>query len=122
TVGTEVNTASAPVTSADEPINTITKVVTTAEPNTPLTSTTIVIKDEDLIIAQTHMKIRSEKSKARGVVMKEPNADYELAVILQKEEREELTVEEKSRLFMGLIDKIKSILQDLEQKSREENH
>nr|GEV17056.1 putative ribonuclease H-like domain-containing protein [Tanacetum cinerariifolium] len=122
TIGTEVNTASAPVTSADEPINTITKVVTTAEPNTPPTSTTIVIKDEDLIIAQTHMKIRSEKSKARGVVMKEPNADYELAVILQKEEREELTVEEKSRLFMGLMDKIKSILQDLKQKSREENH
>ncbi|GJR71296.1 hypothetical protein Tco_0083661 [Tanacetum coccineum] len=31
------------------------------------------IEDEDLIIAQTLMKMRSEKSKVRGVVMKEPS-------------------------------------------------
>ncbi|GKD65353.1 hypothetical protein Tco_1307461 [Tanacetum coccineum] len=50
------------------------------------------------------------------------DADYELAARLQAEEQRELTIEERSRLFMELIDKRKSILQDLEQKSREENH
>ncbi|GJS54105.1 hypothetical protein Tco_0627467 [Tanacetum coccineum] len=89
TAGTEVNTASAPVTTAGIS-------VTTAEPSTPLTTTTTVIKDEDLTIAQTLVKMRSEKSKERGVVMKEPN--YELAVRLQAEEQGELTVEENLRL------------------------
>nr|GEU34678.1 ribonuclease H-like domain-containing protein [Tanacetum cinerariifolium] len=79
TNGTEVNTASAPVTTAciyvssNEPITTISEVVTTAEPNTPPPTTTTVIEDEDLTIAQTLMKMRSEKSKAREVVIKEPS-------------------------------------------------
>nr|GEV15385.1 hypothetical protein [Tanacetum cinerariifolium] len=80
TAGTEVNTTSAPVTTAcisissNEPITTISEVVTTAESNTPpLTTTITVIKDEDLTIAQTLMKMRSEKSKVGGVVMKEPS-------------------------------------------------
>nr|GEY08790.1 hypothetical protein [Tanacetum cinerariifolium] len=75
---TKVNTASAPVTtagisvSAAKLITTISEVVTTAKLNTPPTTTTTVIEDEDLTIAQTLTKMRSEKSKARGVVMKEP--------------------------------------------------
>ncbi|GJT50290.1 hypothetical protein Tco_0976447, partial [Tanacetum coccineum] len=75
-VGTEVNTASAPVTttgvsvSTAKPINTASINITTAEPITPLTTTT-VFEDEDLIIAQTLVKMRSEKSKVRGVVMQE---------------------------------------------------
>ncbi|GKE31986.1 hypothetical protein Tco_1451308, partial [Tanacetum coccineum] len=80
TASTEVNTASAPVTtvgvsvSTAEPINTASEVVTTTEPSTPLTTTTTtVIEDEDLTIAQTLMKMRSEKSKVRGVVMQEPS-------------------------------------------------
>ncbi|GKE14142.1 hypothetical protein Tco_1421719, partial [Tanacetum coccineum] len=44
------------------------------------------------------------------------DADYELAARLQAEEQGELTIKEKSRI------KGRSILQDLEQKSREENH
>ncbi|GJS48740.1 hypothetical protein Tco_0598861 [Tanacetum coccineum] len=57
TVGTEVNTASAPVTtvgisvSTAEPITTVSEVVTTAEPSTPPTTTTINFEDEDLTIA-----------------------------------------------------------------------
>nr|GFA47720.1 hypothetical protein [Tanacetum cinerariifolium] len=35
------------------------------------------------------------------------DADYELAVRLQEEEQGELTIEEKSRLFMELMDKRK---------------
>ncbi|GJT68527.1 hypothetical protein Tco_1020007 [Tanacetum coccineum] len=63
TAGTEVNTASAPVTTAGVSIS-------TAEPVTPPTTTTI-FKDEDVIISQTLMKIKSEKSNVRGVVMQE---------------------------------------------------
>ncbi|GJS77640.1 putative ribonuclease H-like domain-containing protein [Tanacetum coccineum] len=87
TADMEVNTASAPITTAGvsvsttEPITIASEVVTTAEPNTPPTTTTTVIEDEDLIIAQTLMKMKSEKSK--------------------------LSVEEKSRLFVELMDKRK---------------
>ncbi|GKD48224.1 hypothetical protein Tco_1277200, partial [Tanacetum coccineum] len=63
TADMEVNTASAPVTTA-EPI-------TTAEPGTPPTTT--VIKDKDLTIGQTLMKMKSKKSKVRGVTMQEPS-------------------------------------------------
>ncbi|GJT77411.1 hypothetical protein Tco_1044136 [Tanacetum coccineum] len=181
--------------------------VSTSEPSTPPT-TTILIEDKDLTIAQTLMKIRSVKSKekskekgvscettirpTRGVIMKEASetftrpivppqkqldpkdkgkciiqepekpvkvkgkdqiafdeevarrleaqmqaeyeeeervaiqteeednliswdntqammeADYELAQRLQAEEQEELTIEERSRLFIKLMDKRKN--------------
>ncbi|GJY52736.1 hypothetical protein Tco_0443583 [Tanacetum coccineum] len=163
----EVNIATAPVTttgvsvSTAKPITIVSVNITTAEPNTPPPPTTTVIEDEDLTIAQTLMKIRSEKSKVRGVVMKEPSesatrptvlpqqhdpkdkgkaqmqvelkeeemmarereedanivewdnaqammdADYELAARIHAQEQEELTVEEKSRLFVELMDKRK---------------
>ncbi|GKD51387.1 hypothetical protein Tco_1280363, partial [Tanacetum coccineum] len=79
TTGTEVNTASAPVITAGvcvstaESITTASVNITTAEPITPPTTTTTIFEDEDLIIAQTLVKIRSEKSKVRGVVMQEPS-------------------------------------------------
>ncbi|GKD45519.1 hypothetical protein Tco_1270164, partial [Tanacetum coccineum] len=78
TAGIEVNTASAPVTivgvsvTTAEPITTASEVVTAAKPSTPTTTTT-VIEDEDLIIAQTLMKMKSEKSKVRGIVIKDPS-------------------------------------------------
>ncbi|GJS73340.1 hypothetical protein Tco_0706181 [Tanacetum coccineum] len=147
------------VTTISAPITTVGVFVSTAEPSTPPTTTT-VIEDEDLIIAQTLMKMRSEKSKekakergskeksgepatrpTRGVTMQEPGesrtrkvvppsqhdlkdkgkakmikpdntqaimeADYDLAQRLQVEEQGELTIEERSRLFVELIDKRK---------------
>ncbi|GKD46397.1 hypothetical protein Tco_1271042 [Tanacetum coccineum] len=128
TVGTEVNTASAPVTtigvvsvSTAKTITTASEVITTAEPNTPPTTTTI-FEDEDLTIAQTLVKMKSEKSKIRGVIMKESSetatrptddvqammdAYYELAARLHVEEQEELTIKEKSKLFVELMDKRK---------------
>ncbi|GJT98342.1 hypothetical protein Tco_1093860 [Tanacetum coccineum] len=51
----DVTTVSAPITTAGVSVS-------TAEPSTPPTTTTI-IEDEDLTIAQTLMKMRSEKSK-----------------------------------------------------------
>ncbi|GJZ81052.1 hypothetical protein Tco_0646046 [Tanacetum coccineum] len=168
TADMEVNTASASVTTAGvsvsttEPITTVIVNITTAEPSTPpTTTTTTVIKDEDLTISQTLMKMKSEKSKVRGMVMKEPSetatrptippqqhdpkdkgkaqmqveleeeerlarereedaniaewdnaqammdADYKPAARIQKQEQEELTIKEKSRLFVELMDKRK---------------
>ncbi|GKA52408.1 hypothetical protein Tco_0745723 [Tanacetum coccineum] len=161
TAGTEVNTVSAPVTTAGvsistaKPITTASVNITTAEPITPLTTTTTIFEDEDLTIAQTLVKTRSEKSKVRGVVMKEPSktatrptvppqqydpkdkaeleeeerlarereddaniaewddvqammdADYELAARLQAQEQGELTIKERSKMFVELMDKRK---------------
>ncbi|GKB43055.1 hypothetical protein Tco_0887997 [Tanacetum coccineum] len=80
TAGTKVNTASAPVTTAGvsvntvEPITTASVNITTAEPTTPPTITIITVyEDEDLTIAQTLVKMRSEKSKIKGVAMQEPS-------------------------------------------------
>ncbi|GKB12722.1 putative ribonuclease H-like domain-containing protein [Tanacetum coccineum] len=53
------------VTTASAPVTTTGVSVSTAEPSTPPT-TTIVIVDEDLTIAQTLMKMRSEKSKDKA--------------------------------------------------------
>ncbi|GKB15653.1 hypothetical protein Tco_0849576, partial [Tanacetum coccineum] len=50
----DVTTASAPITTSVS--------VSTAEPSTPPTTITL-IEDEDLTIASTLMKMRSEKSK-----------------------------------------------------------
>ncbi|GJR65021.1 hypothetical protein Tco_0011086 [Tanacetum coccineum] len=75
--GTKVNTTSAPITTAGasvstaEPITTASVNITTVEPITPQTTTTTIFEDEDLIIAQTLVKMRSEKSKVIGVVMQE---------------------------------------------------
>nr|GFA37593.1 hypothetical protein [Tanacetum cinerariifolium] len=65
-------------------ITTVGVSVITAEPSNPPTTTTNLIEDEDLIIAQTLMKMRSVKSKenskekgvsstrlTRGVIMNE---------------------------------------------------
>ncbi|GJW20240.1 putative ribonuclease H-like domain-containing protein [Tanacetum coccineum] len=64
-------------TQGSAPITTTGVSVSTAKPSTPptTTTTTTVIEDEDLTIAQTLMKMKSEKSKkkrvVRGVVMQE---------------------------------------------------
>ncbi|GKF84736.1 hypothetical protein Tco_0249634, partial [Tanacetum coccineum] len=52
------------VTTASTPITTTCVSVSTTKPSTPPT-TTILIEDEDLTIAQTLMKLKSEKSKEK---------------------------------------------------------
>ncbi|GJV73548.1 putative ribonuclease H-like domain-containing protein [Tanacetum coccineum] len=47
--------------------------VSTAEPSTPPTIITTPIEDEDITIAQTLIKMKSEKSKAKRVTMQEPS-------------------------------------------------
>ncbi|GJV79296.1 hypothetical protein Tco_1515166 [Tanacetum coccineum] len=135
TADMEVNTASAPVTTAGvfvstaKPITTVSVNITTVEPSTTPTTTKTVIEDEDLIIAQTLMKMRSEKLKMQAELEEEErlarereedenivewdnaqvmmDADYELAARIQAHEQEELTIEEKSKMFVELMDKRK---------------
>ncbi|GKB67908.1 hypothetical protein Tco_0929320 [Tanacetum coccineum] len=68
-----VNTASTLVTTAGVSVSNTGENITTAKPSTPPPPTTTVIEDEDLTITQTLVKMRSEKSKVRGVIMKEPS-------------------------------------------------
>ncbi|GJY21206.1 hypothetical protein Tco_0393772 [Tanacetum coccineum] len=63
-----------PVTTSSAPVTTAGVSVSTVEPSTPPTTTmTTLIEDEYLTIAQTFMKMKSEKSKAKGVTMQEPS-------------------------------------------------
>ncbi|GKA75158.1 retrovirus-related pol polyprotein from transposon TNT 1-94 [Tanacetum coccineum] len=107
TVGTEVNNASASVTTAGvsvstaEPITTVNVNITTAELITPPTTTT-VFEDEDLTIAQTLVKMRSEKSKGNMVKQEKPlkkkdqiKFDEEIAQRLQAQMQAELEEEER---------------------------
>ncbi|GJT65313.1 hypothetical protein Tco_1016793 [Tanacetum coccineum] len=64
------------VTTANTPITTVGVSDSTAEPSTPPT-TTILIENKDLIIAQTLMKIKSEKSKEK---LKEKGVSSETAL------------------------------------------
>nr|GEX12059.1 hypothetical protein [Tanacetum cinerariifolium] len=59
-------TTAEPVTTVSAPITTAGVSISSAEPSIPPTTTTTVIKDEDLTIAQTLMKIRSEKIKEKA--------------------------------------------------------
>ncbi|GJT07983.1 hypothetical protein Tco_0842445 [Tanacetum coccineum] len=71
TASTSITTASINITTAElvttasAPVTTVGVSVSTAEPSTPPT-TTILIKDEDLTIAQTLMKMRNVKSKEKS--------------------------------------------------------
>ncbi|GJS08802.1 hypothetical protein Tco_0365598 [Tanacetum coccineum] len=104
--GTEVNTASAPVTTVGVSISTVEPItiasvnITILETITPLTTTTTIFEDEDLTIAQTLMKMRSEKSKM--VDQEKPlkkkdhiKFDKEIAQRLQAHMQVELEEEER---------------------------
>nr|GEU51516.1 hypothetical protein [Tanacetum cinerariifolium] len=59
-------TTAEPVTTVCAPITTTGVSVSAAEPSTPPPTTTTIIEDEDLTIAQTLIKIKSEKSKEKA--------------------------------------------------------
>ncbi|GKC39597.1 hypothetical protein Tco_1051981 [Tanacetum coccineum] len=81
TASTSITTASInittvePVTTASAPVTIVSVSVSTAEPSTPPPTTTTItpIEDEDLTIAQTLIKMKNEKSKAKGLTMQEPS-------------------------------------------------
>ncbi|GJS46122.1 hypothetical protein Tco_0596243 [Tanacetum coccineum] len=65
-VGDAVNTANTRVSVASASVTTVGVSSSTAEPRTPPTTTTTAFEDEDLTIAQTLVKMRSEKAKEKG--------------------------------------------------------
>ncbi|GKE56129.1 hypothetical protein Tco_1495314, partial [Tanacetum coccineum] len=83
TASTSITTASInittaePVTTASAPVTTAGVSISTAKPSNPPIKTTIttttLIEDEYLTIAQTLMKMKSEKSKEKRVTMQEPS-------------------------------------------------
>ncbi|GJS16038.1 hypothetical protein Tco_0410510 [Tanacetum coccineum] len=127
----DISTAD-PVTTADEVVTIANVVVSTAEVTTNNTTTTTV---NELTLSQTLIETKAVKPKARGAKdkgkakMVEPekplkkkyqimfdkeddvqammDADYELSARLQAEEQGELTIKEKSRLFVELMNKRK---------------
>ncbi|GJV18123.1 hypothetical protein Tco_1363446, partial [Tanacetum coccineum] len=122
-----VNTATTGVSAASASVTTAGVSISTAEPRTPPTTTTTAFEDEDLTIAQTLIKMRSEKAKferkqriarqraaeqeAKDASLIEQmediqarmDADELLAERLQQKEREQFTVEEKSRMLVEMI-------------------
>ncbi|GJR95522.1 hypothetical protein Tco_0267696 [Tanacetum coccineum] len=78
---------------------------------TTTTAITTVADEVEMTLAQTLIEIKNAKPKAKGIVM------------LQQEEQEELTIEEKSKLFSdnSLHQKGGSSLQ-LESKKEEQDH
>nr|GEZ81095.1 hypothetical protein [Tanacetum cinerariifolium] len=116
---TSINiTTAEPVTTISAPITTAGVSVSTAEPSTPPTTTTTIIEDKDLIIVQTLMKMRKEERMARQKeedaniaewddVQAMMDADHELAKRLQAEEQGELSIKERSKLFVELMNQRK---------------
>ncbi|GKE12571.1 hypothetical protein Tco_1416122 [Tanacetum coccineum] len=109
----EINVDEKEVCTAD-PVTTVGEVVTTAS----LTETTTA---DDLTLAQTLIEFRSAKSKVKGVVigeqsesttrtkpqqlpLKDKDVDYQMAQQMQLEEQEKLSIEEKSKLFVQLLE------------------
>nr|GEU82390.1 hypothetical protein [Tanacetum cinerariifolium] len=113
---TSINiTTTEPVTTVSAPITTAGVSVSTVEPITPATTTTTtIIEDKDLTIAHTLMKIRSEKAiekaKERGSKEKSTETATRPAkgvIIRESKEQRELTIKERSKLFVELMNERK---------------
>ncbi|GKC99924.1 hypothetical protein Tco_1170199 [Tanacetum coccineum] len=117
-------TIAGPITTASASVTTAGVSVSTAEPSTPPT-TTIFIEDEYLTIAQTLMKMRSEKSKekskekgvssetatrsTRGVIMQEASETASRPMVPPQQQLDpkdkgkgKVAIEERSKLFVEL--------------------
>ncbi|GJS88322.1 hypothetical protein Tco_0770958 [Tanacetum coccineum] len=69
--GETVNTATTGVSVVSAPVTTAGVAISTAEPRTPPTTAATAFIDEDLTIAQTLVKIRSEKEKEKGFAFRD---------------------------------------------------
>nr|GEX10461.1 putative ribonuclease H-like domain-containing protein [Tanacetum cinerariifolium] len=134
----EVSTAD-PVTTADE-------VVTTADVEVSATLTTTTKTDDDVTLAQTLIEIKAAKPKdattvttistrpkEKGIIMQEPSETTSLKPIVSsqqpskskdkgkakmEEERGELSIKEKSQLFVELMNKRKKHFEMLRAEER----
>ncbi|GJU98757.1 hypothetical protein Tco_1328028 [Tanacetum coccineum] len=107
-----VNTATTGVSAISASVTTTGVSISIVEPRTPLTTTITAFEDEDLTIAQTLVKMRKAKDAALIEQMEDIQAkmdvDELLAERLQQEEREQFTIEEKSRMLVEMIPEMKS--------------
>ncbi|GJS64800.1 hypothetical protein Tco_0679364 [Tanacetum coccineum] len=119
----EINVAEKEVSTADL-VTTAGEVVTTASVEVSTTSPTKTIIADELTLAQTLIETRSAKPKVKGVVIGEQSesttrtrpqqlpskdkamidADYQMAQQMQVEEQEKLSIKEKSKLFLQLLE------------------
>nr|GFD28324.1 hypothetical protein [Tanacetum cinerariifolium] len=81
------------------------------EPEKPLKRKEQIMIDEEVArILKAQMQAELEEANCKTKERKSQHSfNYELAARLQEEERGELTIEEKSRLFVELMDKRKKI-------------
>ncbi|GKE36450.1 hypothetical protein Tco_1459855, partial [Tanacetum coccineum] len=77
-----VNTATTGVSAASASVTTVGLSISTDKPRTPPTATTTAFEDEDLTIAQTLVKTRSEKAKVKGVDFKDVEESARSTIIL----------------------------------------
>ncbi|GJV99889.1 hypothetical protein Tco_1555141 [Tanacetum coccineum] len=69
--GETINTATPRVSVVSAPVTTAGVAISTVEPRTPPTTAATAFIDEDLTIAQTLVKMRSEKGKEKGVAFRD---------------------------------------------------
>ncbi|GJX63757.1 hypothetical protein Tco_0296657 [Tanacetum coccineum] len=81
-VGDAVNTATTGVSVAIASVTTAGVSISIAEPRTPPTTTTTAFEDEDLTIAQTLVKMRSQKAKEKGVAFRDVEESARSTIIL----------------------------------------
>ncbi|GJV82780.1 hypothetical protein Tco_1522678 [Tanacetum coccineum] len=98
-VAGSVNTATTGVSTASASVTTAGVSISTVEPRTPPTTTKTAFEDEDLTIAQTLVKMRSEMAKVKGVDFRDVEKSARSTTIL-------LTIDPK--------DKGKGIMQEPE--------
>ncbi|GKD95484.1 hypothetical protein Tco_1379381, partial [Tanacetum coccineum] len=89
--GEIVHTATTGVSAVSLPVTTAGVAISTVEPKTPPTTAATAFIDEDLTIAQTLIKMKEEKTKEKGVAIKD------LAQRLHEEELAELDRAQKER-------------------------
>ncbi|GJV88543.1 hypothetical protein Tco_1532481 [Tanacetum coccineum] len=77
-----VNTATTRVSAASASVTIAGVFISTAKPRTPLTTTTTAFEDEDLTIAQTLIKMRSEKAKEKRVAFRDVEESARSTIIL----------------------------------------
>ncbi|GJS66479.1 hypothetical protein Tco_0681043 [Tanacetum coccineum] len=77
-----VNTATTGVSATSVLVTTAGVSISSDEPRTPLTTTTTAFEDEDLTIAPTLVKMRSQKAKEKGVAFRDVEESARSTTIL----------------------------------------
>nr|GEW93554.1 hypothetical protein [Tanacetum cinerariifolium] len=106
--------------STAEPVTTAGEVITTANVEVSAALTTATNDDDELTLAKTliEIKVAKPKAKSKAITIAMMDVDFKLAAKLQEEERGELSIEEKSKLFVELTNKRRKHFEMLRAKER----